>query len=147
MDRSQETLGHRRFGQRQKLCFVQSRLRALRFRIKFSYCLNLIAEKLDAHRPVRLGGIYVQNSATPRELSRHLHQVHLRVAHRGKVPGEHFYVYLFATPQRHREPRVVVAIKELQRRGLHRRNQNQDCPGGQLPQCCSALLLNVRMRG
>jgi hypothetical protein len=86
MHRGQQALGHRRLGQRQQLRLVQAGLRALRLRIEFADGLNLVAEELDAHRPVRLRRIDVENSAAPRELPRHLHQIHLRVAHRGQVP-------------------------------------------------------------
>jgi hypothetical protein len=143
----QQPLGHRRLGQRQQLRFILPTLRPLRLRIKFSYALNLVAEELDAYRPVGLGRVHVQNPASPRKLPRHFHQVHLRIAHRGQVPGQHLHVHLFAALQRHREPGVVVAVKQLQRRRLHRRNQNRDRPSGQLPQRRRPLRLHIGVRG
>ena len=146
MHRGQQPLCHRRLGQRQQLGLVQAGLRALRLRIEFADGLNLVAEELDAHRPVVLGRIDVENSAAPRELARHFDQVHLRVAHRGQVAGEHFDVDFFAAPQGDGQAGVVLAVEELERRRLDGRNEDVDSAGGELPQRRSALLLHVRMR-
>ena len=143
----QQALRHWRLGQRQQLRLVEARLRPLRLRVEFANRLNLITEELNADRPVRFRRVHIQNPAPTRELPRHLHQVHLRIAHRGQVPGEHLDVHLFASPQRHREAGIVVAVKELERRRLYRRNQDGDRTGGQLPQCRCPLLLHVGMWG
>ncbi len=146
VNRGQQPLCHRGLGERQKLRLVQPALRALRLRIELADGLDLVAEEFDAHRPVGLRRIHVQNPAPPRKLPRHLHQIHLRVAHAGQVSGEHLDVHLFAALQRHRQPGVVVAVKQLQRRRLHRRNQNRHRSGRQLPQSRRPLLLHIRMR-
>ena len=122
------------------------RLRALRLRIELADGLDLVAEELDAHGPVGLGRIDIENAAAPRELAGHLHQVHLRVAHAGQVRGEHFDVDLFAAAQRDGEAGVVVAIEELERRRFDRRDEDGDGAGGELPQRGRALLLHVGMR-
>jgi hypothetical protein len=65
--------------------------------------------------------------------------------HRGQVSGEDLDVHLFIALQRDREPGVVVAVKEFERRCLDRRNQNVHRAGGQFPQGCGPLLLHVRV--
>ena len=146
MHRGQQALGYRRFGQRQQLRFVQARLRALRLRIEFANGLDLVAKKLDAHRAVALRRIHIQNAATARELPRHLHQVHLRVADAGQMRGEDLRIHLFAALESHRQTGIVVAVKEPQRRRLDRRNQDRHRARGQLPQRRCALLLHIGMR-
>ena len=144
--RGQQALRHRRLRQRLQLRLVQSRLRALRLGIEFADGLNLVAEKFDAHRPVGFRRVHVQNSAAPRELPRHLDDIHLRVAHARQVRGQRLNVDLFAALERHRQARIILEIEELQRRRFHRRDQNIDGPGRQLPQRRRALLLHVGVR-
>jgi hypothetical protein len=78
--RGQQALGYGCLGEWQQLRFVQAGLRPLRFRIEFADGLNLIAEKLNANGAVGFRRIDVENPTAPRELARHLNQVHLRVA-------------------------------------------------------------------
>ena len=144
--RGQQALRHRRLGQRQQLRLVQSRLRALRFGIEFADGLDLVAEELDAHGPVGLGRVDVENSAAPRELPGHLDEIHLRVAHAGQMRGERLDVDLFAALERDRQAGVVLEIEELQRRRFDRRDQDIDGPGRELPQRRRALLLHVGVR-
>ena len=85
VDRGQQPLGDRRLCQRQQLRLVQARLRALRLGIELADGLDLVAEELNAHRAVGLGRVDIENAAAPRELARHLDQVHLRVTHAGQM--------------------------------------------------------------
>ena len=103
-------------------------------------------KELDAHRPVGFRRIHVHNSAAPRKLPRHLHQVHLGIAHAGQVRRQHLDVHLFAALERYRQARVILAVEELQRRRLHRRNQDVHPARRQLPQRRRALLLHVGVR-
>ena len=48
-------------------------------------------------------------------LLKHLHQIHLRVAHAGQVRRQDLEVDLFAAPQHHRKAGIIVALKEAQR--------------------------------
>ena len=102
MDSGEQVLRNRSFSERQQLRFVEAGLRALRFRIEFADGLDLVAEELDAHGPVGLGRIDVEDSAATRELAGHLDEVHLRVADTGEMGGEHFDVDFFAAAQQRR---------------------------------------------
>ena len=113
MDRGEQVLGDRRFGERQQLRFVEARLRALRLRIELADGLDFVAEELDAHGAVGFGRIDVENAAAARELAGHLDEVHLRVADAGEVRGEDFDVDFFAALERDGEAGVVVAVEEL----------------------------------
>ena len=128
------------------LRFVEARLRALRFRIELADGVDLVAEELDAHGAVGFRRIDVENAAAARELARHLHEVHLRVADAGQVRGEDFDVDLFAAAQRDGEAGIVIAIEEPERGGLGGRDEDGDGAGGELPQRGGALLLHVGVR-
>src|ERR1019366_2328230 len=132
-----------RFGQRKQLRFIESRLRTLRLGIEFANSFNFIAEELDTHGAVGLRRIDIENASAPRELTGHLDEVHLRVADAGQMRGKHFDVDFFAAAHADGEAGVVVAIEQLERHSLDRRNQNGDDAGSKLPQRGGALLLPV----
>ena len=124
MHGGEQVFGDRRFGQRQKLRFVEARLRALRFGVELADGVDLVAEELDAHRAIGLGRVDVEDAAAARELAGHFDQVHLRVADAGQVAGEDFDVEFFAAAHRDGEAGVVVAIEEAKRGGLGWRDEN-----------------------
>ena len=111
VDGGEQVFGHGRFGQRQKLGFVEAGLRALRLGVELADGLDLVAEELDAHGAVRFGRVDIEDSAAAGELAGHLDQVHLRVADAGQMRGEDFDVDLFAAAQRDGEAGVVVATQ------------------------------------
>ncbi len=60
--------------------------------------------------------------------------------------GEDFDIHLFAAAQRDGEAGIILAIEELEGRGLGWGNQDRDGPGGELEQSCGALLLHIGVR-
>ena len=139
-------LGQRRLGERQQLRFVEARLGALRLRIEFANGLNFVAEHFNAHGPIGIGRIDVENSATPCELARHLDDIHLRVADAGEMRGQHFNVDLFAALEGDGEAGVVIQVEKLHGCGFDGGDENVDGAGGEFPQRRCALLLHVRVR-
>ena len=128
MNRGQQVFGYGRFSKRQKLRLVQAGLRALRLRIELADGIDFVAEKLDADGPIGFGRVDIENSAAARELARHFHQVHLRVAHAGQMRGEDFDVHLFAAAQLHGQAGIVFAIEEAKRGGFDGRDQMSTAP-------------------
>ena len=143
--RRQQPFRHRRLGQRQQPRFIQRRRRALRLRIEFPDRLNLVAEKLKPHRPVCFRRIDVEDAAAPRELPRHLHHIHARVADACQVRQQRLDVDFFAAPQHQGQPRVEGGREQLHRRRFHRRHHNRRLARSDLPQRFRPLFLNVRM--
>ncbi len=146
MDGGQQALSYWGLGERQQLGFVQAGLRALGFRIETADGVDFVAEELDAHGAVGFGRVDIEDAAAARELARHLHEVHLRVADAGQVRGQDLHVDLFAAPQRDGETGIVVAVEEAEGGGFDGRDENGDRAGGQLPQSGRALLLHVGVR-
>ncbi len=146
MHRSQQRFRHRRFRQRQQHCLVQGLQGPLRIRVKAPQRLDLIAEKLDPHRPLRLRRVHVQDAAAPSVLSRHFHQVNRVVANAGQVRRQLVHIVLFAAAQRARQVSIVACLEQLLRRGFHRRNHNRGRVGGNLPQRRGAAFLHLGVR-
>ena len=85
VDRGQQVFGDGSFGERQELRFVETGLRALRFRIELR--MDSISSPKNSMRTGRsdLGRVDVQNAAAAGELAGHFDQVHLRVADAGEM--------------------------------------------------------------
>ena len=132
---------------------VRGRRGPLRLRIEAPDRLDLIPEEVDTHRPFLLGRVDVEDSAAQRHLSRHLDDIDPGVADRQEMLHQHVGQMLFAGSQMESEAVVEVAREELHAGGFHRGDDEAWCcrslRGGflaELPECCSAVLLNLRMR-
>ncbi len=146
MYRGQQPFRYGRLRQRKQAGFVQGRRAALRLRLKLADGLDLVAEEVDAHGPVHLRRVHVQDAAAPGELPGHLDDVHLRVADRAQVVQQRFHVHLFAAAQHLRQPGVERGREQPHARGLDRRDHDAGFAGRDLPQHGGALLLHVRVR-
>ncbi len=146
MDGRKQVFRYGRFGERQKLGFVEAGLRTLRFRIEFADGIDLVAEEFDTHGAIGFGRVDIEDASAAGELAGHLDQVHLGVAHAGEVAGEDFDVDLFATAHGDGEAGVVIATEEPKGGGLGGRNENGDCASGEFEQGSGALLLHVGVR-
>ena len=82
---AQQIFTHRSFREWQQQGLVHRTRRSLGRRIKLANRLHLVAEKLDAHRPVRFRRIDIQNSTTKRILAGHFDYVRRTVADRIQV--------------------------------------------------------------
>ena len=80
VDRAQQLIADRSLGQRQQQSFIHRIRRPLRRRIEAPDRLHFIAEKLDAHRALRLRRIHIQNAAAQRVLSGHLDHIGRAIA-------------------------------------------------------------------
>ena len=120
--------------------------RPLRIRIKLPYRFNLIAKEVDAHRPIHLRRIHVDNAAANRHLARHLDDVNPRVADRKQMLDQHLGHVLFALLQLQRKARIVVAPKQFHAHSFNWRDHQPCSAGRQLPQRNGSLLLNFRVR-
>ncbi len=146
IDRPEQSLRRRRLRQRQQQYPIDRRARPLGLRIEAAHRLDLIAEKVNANRPLHLGAIDVENSATHRHLPGHLHHVHARVANREQMLHQHLRKMLLTLAQSQRQRSIVVARKELHARSFNGRNHQLRRAARKLPQGRSPLLLNLSMR-
>ena len=145
VDRFQQLGGDRCFGEREQKGGLQLRAGALRVGIEASDGLDLVAEEVDANGPVVLGREDVEDAAAHGDLTGHLDNVDLGVAHGGEVVDQHVGQVLFAFAQVQREGGVVVAREEAHASGLHRRDDKPCLVGSKLPERGGSLLLNLRV--
>ena len=75
VDRGQQVIADRSFGERQKQRFVHGSGRALRGGIEPANRVDFVAEEFDAHRALGFGGVDVEDAAAQGILARHLDDV------------------------------------------------------------------------
>ena len=147
MNGGEQALGDWSFGQRQQGRFVERRGGSLRIGVELAHRLDLVAEELDAHRAVGLGGIDVEDAAAPGELAGHLDDVHRGVADAGEMAEQLFDVDLFAAAKHAGEVEIVIRRKEPQGCSLDGRDDDRGVSVGDLPENGGALLLHVGVWG
>ena len=147
VDSGEQVLSDGSFCQRQQLGFIETGLGTLRFGVELTDGVDLVAKKLDAHRPVGFGRVDIEDAAAACELAGHFHQVHLCIADAGEMASKDLDVEFFASPHGDGEAGVVVAIEKTERGSLCGRDENGHASGGELVESGSALLLHVGMRG
>ena len=146
MDRAQQVIADRSFGERQQERFVHGIRRALRGGIEPAYGFYLVAEEFDAHRALGLGRIDVEDAASQSVLPRHLDDIGGRVTHGVQMSQKMVDVKRFAAAQNASQVGVVLG-RTLEDGGRgNRRNDDRCLPGGNLPEGSRSLFLEFGMR-
>ena len=145
VDGRQRLFFHRSFGQRKQHDLFCSRRRALRAGIELADGLDLVAEQLDAHRPVEFRRIDIEQAAAMRELARHLDHVHLVVADDAQVLYQPLRIEHLAAAHHLCQIGVEAGIAQTHRRCGDRRDDDAGGPGGDLPQSGGAGFLDFGM--
>jgi hypothetical protein len=146
VDRTEQLFGDRSFRQRQKQRLIDRVRRPLARRIKLAHRFDLIAEKLDAHRPVRFRRIHIENAAASRILPGHFHHIGRAVADRVQVLQQFLQIENLTATQNPRQVGVVLGRTKKNSGRAHRRNDNRGAARRNLPQGRGAFFLNLRMR-
>ena len=146
MNRAQQFFADRSLGQRKQQRFVHGIRRALGGRIELSYGLDLVAEKLDAHRALGFRRIHIENAAAQGILSGHFHDVGGVIANRVQVRQQRVDVEGFAAADGPRQIGVVLGRTQAKGGGGDRRNHERRRAGGNLPQRNCPLFLDLRVR-
>ncbi len=146
MDRGQQVIADRSFGERQKERFVHRSGRTLRGWVEPANRVDFVAEEFDAHRALGLGRVDVEDAATQGVLAGHLDDVGGAVADGVQVREQSVGIERFAAANGARKVSVKLGCAEADGRSRDWRHYDRCSAGGNLPQGGSALFLEFRMR-
>ena len=146
MNRAQQLIADRSFGERQQQRFVHGIGRALRCRIEVADGFDFVAEKFDADRALGFGRIDIEDAAAQSVLSGHFDHVGGGVADSVQVGEKVVDIERLAAAQDAGQVGVVFGRAQPDRRRGHRSDHDRGCAGGDLPQRGGALFLKFRMR-
>ena len=145
MHRPQQFFADRSLGERKQQSFIRGIRRALGCRIKLSYGLDLVPEKLDAHRTLVFRRVHIENAAAQGVFSGHFDYIGGVVANRVEVGQQRVDVERFATAHGPRQIGVILGRTQAKGGSCNRRNHERRRARGNLPQRNRPLFLDLRV--
>ena len=141
VDRAQQLIADRSFGERQQQRFVHGIGGTLRGGIEAADRFDFVAEEFDADRALGFGRINIENAAAQGVLSGHFDDIGGLVADGVQVGEKVLDVEGFAAAQNAGEVGVVVGGAQQDGRRRDRSDDDRSLAGGDLPEGGGALFL------
>ena len=141
VNRAEQLIADRRFGERQQQRFVDGIRGTLRSGIEAADRIDFVAEEFDADGALGFGRIDIEDAAAERVLAGHFDDVGGLVADGVQVREQLFDIEGFAAAQNAGEVGVVLGGAQQNGRGGDRSDHDRSLAGGNLPQGGRALFL------
>ena len=133
MNCAEKVVANGSFGQRQEDRFIHGIRGPLGCRFELADGLNLVAEKLNAHRTVRFGRVDIENAAAQRVFAGHFDHIGGCISDGIEVAQQRISIERVTSPHDASQVRIVLSGAQAQGRRRDRRGNDRNRAGGDLP--------------